>query len=517
MNHGLATAWPSALRGGLVLMALLVACLAASTTFAQDTPPTEGAPTAETAAPEETAAPAETPATPTIEEKFATLTLNVNALWTCLAAFLVFWMQAGFALVETGLTRAKNTCNILMKNLMDFAIGSIAYWLVGFGIMFGTATAMNGFLGVDNFIYSGSDNFTWAFFLFQTVFCATAATIVSGAMAERTKFQSYLVYTLLISLIVYPIFGKWAWGSLMNVGADNTYAGWLEAKGIFGIWNNGIGFADFAGSTVVHSVGGWCALAGAMILGPRLGRYGKDGKVNPIPGHNIPLVALGVFILWLGWFGFNPGSTTDVSYNFAEIAACTNIAGAAGAMTSLLTSWLLFKKPDPSMTLNGVLAGLVAITAGCNAVSMSNALIIGAVAGVLVVIAVPFFDKLKIDDPVGAISVHAVNGVFGTLAVGLFHKDNGLITQGKTEQLIAQVVGAGTAFAWAFPVSLIIFLGIKYTIGLRADAQEELDGLDITEHGMYGYPQGWVAQETNSSGSAHAVMQTGATKPATAH
>jgi Amt family ammonium transporter len=467
-----------------------------------------------------------TPATPKTQEALLNeFTINVNALWTCVAAFLVFWMQAGFALVETGLTRAKNTCNILMKNLMDFAIGSAAYWAAGFGIMFGVS-AMSGLYGTTNFLYEGSDNFSWAFFLFQTVFCATAATIVSGAMAERTKFQSYLIYSFLITLIVYPVFGKWAWGSLFDV-TKPEYVGLLEGGGWLGKWNGGVGFADFAGSTVVHSVGGWCALAGAIVLGPRLGRYGKDGKVNPIPGHNIPYVALGVFILWLGWFGFNPGSTTavynastdpaTVQPNFAEIAVVTNLAGAIGAITALFTSWALFGKPDPSMTLNGVLAGLVAITAGCNNMSPISAMIIGGVAGILVVVSVVCWDKIRVDDPVGAVSVHAVNGLWGTLAVGLFSKTGGLIWGFGSGQIIAQGVGAGLAFIWAFPVSMIIFLGIKYTIGLRASEHEEREGLDITEHGMYGYPQGWVAQETTSSGVPLAAPQPAITKPAMVH
>ncbi|HJN07393.1 MAG: ammonium transporter [Pirellulaceae bacterium] len=399
------------------------------------------------------------------------LLADVDTLWVCLAAFLVFFMQAGFALVECGFTRAKNACNIIMKNVMDFSIGTIAFWMVGFGLMFG---ATNGYFGTTNFLYdAGSNNFNWAFLIFQTVFCATAATIVSGAMAERTKFIGYLCYTVAITVIVYPIFGSWAWGGLLDGG------GWLED------W----GFYDFAGSTVVHSVGGWCALAGAIVLGPRLGKYSKDGKTQAIPGHNIPLAALGVFILWLGWFGFNPGSTTAVGGgSFAYIAVTTNLAAAAGAVAATIASWVLFKKPDTSFALNGALAGLVAITAGCDAMSPIFAVITGFASGLLVVGSVRFFDKIKIDDPVGAISVHGVCGVWGTLAIGLFHTEGGLLVGGGTTQIVAQLVGIGAAFVWAFFVSLAIFLVIKYTIGLRVSQAEEMEGLDVAEHGMHAYP-----------------------------
>lgn len=516
MIRGFVTSMPSAYRNAVGIVAILCLCLSASALIlAQETLPAGGAPTAETAAP--TVAPAEPPG---IEDVMGKLELNglkdnLNALWTCIAAFLVFWMQAGFAYVETGLTRAKNTCNILMKNLMDFALGSIAYWVVGFGIMFGVSAA-GGLYGTSKFFYEGTTNFDWAFFLFQTVFCATAATIVSGAMAERTKFQAYLLYSFLISLIIYPVTGKWVWGSL--AGADA--AGWLgNADGFIGSVSGGKIFLDFAGSTVVHSVGGWCALAGAIVLGPRIGRYTKDGKVVPIPGHNIPYVALGVFVLWLGWFGFNPGSTTSITSkiaNFAQIAVNTNIAACAGACAALFASWIFFKKPDPSMTLNGVLAGLVGITAGCDGFNVIGSIATGAIAGVLVVLAIPMWDKIGVDDPVGAVSVHGLCGVFGTLAVGFFNTTNGLFYGGGAGQLIAQLVGVAAAFAWAFPMSMIIFLSIKYTIGLRASEHEELEGLDITEHGMYGYPQGWVAQETNSSGAGGAMAHGAAmAKPAT--
>ncbi|MBN2209795.1 MAG: adenylate cyclase, partial [Sedimentisphaerales bacterium] len=303
----------------------------------------------------------------------------------------------------------------------------------------------------------------------------TAATIVSGAMAERTKFVSYLVYSLFISLLVYPIFGKWAWGSLLLGDAGK---GWLEAKG----------FCDFAGSTVVHSIGGWLALAGAIMLGPRTGKYGPDGKARAIPGHNIPLAALGVFILWFGWFGFNPGSTTTGDGSIGRIAVTTNLSGAIGAIAAMITSWIMFKKPDASMSLNGALAGLVAVTAGCATVSPTGAMCIGLIAGVLVVLCVVFIDRvLKIDDPVGAVSVHGVCGAWGTLSCGLFNLDGGLFYGGGAGQLGVQLLGMGTAFVWAFGLGLGLFGLIRVTIGLRTSREEELKGLDIGEHGMEAY------------------------------
>ena len=418
---------------------------------------------------------------------------NANVVWTCVAAFLVFFMQAGFAMVETGFTRAKNAVNIIMKNMMDFSVGSIAFFVIGFGLMFGTT---NGFVGTTDFMLSGAEtNSSWdyTFLIFQTVFAATAATIVSGAMAERTKFVSYLVYSFLISAFIYPIFGSWAWGSLFH--GD----GWLEGKG----------FIDFAGSTVVHSVGGWLALAGALILGPRIGKYGPDGKPRAIMGHNLPLAALGVFILWFGWFGFNPGSTTTAGGEIGHIAVTTNLAAAAGAIFAMVTAWVVFKKPDASMTLNGALAGLVAITAPCATVTATGAIFIGAIGGVLVVFSVIFIDKvLKIDDPVGAVSVHGVCGAWGTLAAGLFGAEaiiagekavaavagtedeivnSGLFYGGGFEQTGIQLMGIGTAFAWAFGLGLVLFLAIKFTIGLRVSKDEELRGLDVGEHGMEAY------------------------------
>ncbi|MEJ2661547.1 MAG: ammonium transporter [Desulfobacteraceae bacterium] len=406
---------------------------------------------------------------------------HANYVWTLVAAALVFFMQAGFAMVETGFTRAKNAINILMKNLMDFSVGSVVFWAVGFGIMFGATST--GWFGTSGFFLSdftpGGDPWVLAFWMFQVVFAATAATIVSGAMAERTKFVSYLIYSAIVSAVIYPIFGSWAWGSLFNGN------GWLE----------GLGFIDFAGSTVVHSVGGWAALAGAIVLGPRIGKYGPDGKPRAIMGHNMPLAALGVFILWLGWFGFNPGSTTTADKSIAMIFVNTNLAAAAGACTALITSWIKFGKPEVGMSLNGALAGLVAITAGCANVSPASSIVIGAVAGILVVLSVLFFDKIKIDDPVGAVSVHGVNGAWGTLAAGLFNIGG---TTGKI--ILVQLTGIGACFVWTFVIAFIMFKIIAATIGLRVSAEEEIEGLDITEHGGEAYPD--FGRSTHTGGMA---------------
>jgi Amt family ammonium transporter len=413
-------------------------------------------------------------AAPTLESIKAELQGNINIVWTCVAAFLVFFMQAGFALVETGFTRAKNAVNILMKNMMDFSIGSLAFFIIGFGLMFGKS---NGLFGTSMFGLAGTepgDSWNWTFLIFQTVFAATAATIVSGAMAERTKFVSYLVYSAVISLVIYPVFGSWAWGNLLLT--DNNS------------WLANLGFHDFAGSTVVHSIGGWLALAGALTLGPRIGKFGPDGKPRAILGHSMPLAALGVFILWFGWFGFNPGSTTAGNGMAGYIAVTTNLAGAAGAFTALIASWKIIKKPDIGMTLNGALAGLVAITAPCDGVSPVSAIIIGGVAGVLVVLSVLFLDYvLKIDDPVGAISVHAVNGCWGTLSYGLFAINGGLFNGGGVKLLGIQALGAAAAFVWAFGLGIILFWLLRKTIGLRTSAEEELKGLDIGEHGNEAY------------------------------
>lgn len=393
---------------------------------------------------------------------------NLNIVWTCIAACLVFFMQAGFALVESGFTRAKNACNIIMKNVMDFSVGTIAWFVCGFGIMF---AAGNGYFGTETgFFGSGIETIDgdlgWTFWIFQCVFAGTAATIVSGAMAERTKFVSYLAYSILICGLIYPVSGHWIWGG-----------GWLEEKG----------FMDFAGSTVVHSVGAWLALAGAITLGARTGKYGPDGKSRAIPGHNIPLAALGVFILWFGWFGFNAGSTTEGVAAIGYIASTTALAAAAGAILSMFTAWIRFGKPDITMTLNGVLAGLVGITAGCDSVTMGGAIFIGAVAGILVVLSVEILDKvLKIDDPVGAVSVHGVCGAWGTLALVFFQAapEEGYSTMG---QLWVQLQGVVAVFLWAFVCGLVLFNVIKMVIGLRTSKEEEIRGLDIGEHGNEAY------------------------------
>ena len=400
----------------------------------------------------------------------AQITSSMDTMWVLIAAALVFLMQAGFAMVETGFTRAKNAGNIIMKNLMDFAIGTVVFWFLGFGLMFNGG---NGFIGVpDLFIrgdYGAEGGFSsMAFVIFQTVFCATAATIVSGAMAERTKFISYCIYSGVISLIIYPISGHWIWGG-----------GWLSA----------LGFHDFAGSTVVHMVGGLAALVGAKMLGPRIGKYDKDGKPKAIPGHSLTLGALGVFILWFGWFGFNGGSTVSMS-NGAELAAShifvtTNLAAAVATCTVMIITWFRYKKPDVSMTLNGSLAGLVAITAGCDVVSPVGAAIIGLIAGFVVVFGIEFVEKvLKIDDPVGAIGVHALNGAFGTLAVGLFATDGGLFYGGGFKSFGVQVLGVAAVAAWVLVTMTIVFFCIKKTVGLRVSKHEEIVGLDIEEHGL---------------------------------
>ncbi len=476
------------MRTGQWLAALLVLGLApalpaqeaaqeATMAVAQTTQAADG-PAAETAA----------SAVVALEGKLAELAKWTDLLWTCVAAFLVFFMQAGFAMVETGFTRAKNAVNILMKNLMDFVIGSLVFWLFGFGLMFG---ASQGWIGTTDFMPNSADASTLGFWLFQVVFAATAATIVSGAMAERTKFIAYLLYSAIISAVIYPIFGGWAWGGLFHGG------GWLENLH-FGGGPDATPFIDFAGSTMVHSIGGWCALVGALILGPRIGKIGRDGKPRAMPGHNIPLAALGVFILWLGWFGFNPGSTCAIGGGtFAIIAVTTNLAGAAGALTAMITAWAKFGKPDASMTFNGALAGLVAITAPCANVSPSSAIVIGAVAGVLVVLAVVFFEHVsilgrRIDDPVGAISVHGVCGAWGTLSVGLFAQESfggvkGLFYGGGFTQLGVQLVGVLSCFTWTVLTAVVMFTVLSKTVGLRVTELEELEGLDIGEHGMEAY------------------------------
>ena len=406
---------------------------------------------------------------------------NLNVVWTCIAAFLVFFMQAGFAMVEAGFTRAKNAVNIIMKNLMDFSIGTIAFFVLGFALMFGKTNGLFGTTGfaITNILGNG-EHWNYTFLLFQTVFAGTAATIVSGAMAGRTKFKAYLTYSVFICALIYPVFGSWVWGSLLDGN------GWLEK----------LGFCDFAGSTVVHSIGGWLALSGAITLGPRIGKYGPDKKPRAIPGHNITLAALGVFILWFGWFGFNPGSTTVGSGAIGRLAVTTNLSAAGGAIMAMIVSWLISKKPDGSMSLNGALAGLVAITAGCYTVTPIGALIIGSMAGGLVVVSVIVIDSVfKVDDPVGAVSVHGVCGAFGTIACGLFNAEGilgigqstGLFYGGGLKQLGVQAIGVASAFVWAFTLGLIMFSIIKKTVGLRVTAEEEIKGLDISEHGMEAY------------------------------
>ena len=398
-----------------------------------------------------------------------------DVIWVLVAAILVFFMQAGFALCEAGLTRAKNTGNILMKNMMDFCIGTPCYWLVGFGLMFAGAGPLIG--GFDPLI-RGSYDFgtlpTWCYAIFQTVFCATAATIVSGSMAERTNFKAYCIYSAAISLVVYPISGHWIWGG-----------GWLSS----------LNFHDFAGSACVHMVGGLIACLGAAMLGPRIGKYDKNGKARAIPGHNITAMALGVFILWFCWFGFNGGSTVamtaDADMELASLVMFnTNLAAAVATVVGMIFTWIRYGKPDVSITFNAALAGLVAITAPCDCVTPVGAFFIGLVAGVLVVLAVEFFDNVaKIDDPVGAVSVHMVNGIWGTLAVGLFSSGSdgvapGLFYGGGFAQLGVQALGVVSVAAYVLIVMFIIFKLIDKTVGLRVPAQIEIDGLDIHEHGL---------------------------------
>ena len=410
---------------------------------------------------------------------------TLNVVWTLVAAILVFLMQAGFALVETGFTRAKNAANIMMKNLMDFAVGSLAFYVLGAALMFGASKAAGWFgwggLGMPS-LMDGEGSWNWTFLFFQTMFAATAATIVSGAVAERIEFKSYLIYSALVSAVVYPISGHWMWGSL----AGEASQGWLEA----------LGFHDFAGSTVVHSVGGWIARAGAMMLGPRIGKYRHDGKANPIPGHSLVLGTLGVLLLWIGWFGFNPGSYTAGIGSIGRVAMTTNLAACAGTIAALVTAWIIMKKPDLTMALNGSLAGLVAITAPCDQVTCNAAIVIGLVAGVLVVLSVFAMDRIHIDDPVGAVSVHCVNGVWGTLAVGLFAAPEalgygntmvGLFYGGGFKYLGVQALGAGATCVWAFGTGLAIFFALKKLGILRVSEKTELKGLDVTEHGQDAY------------------------------
>jgi Amt family ammonium transporter len=399
--------------------------------------------------------------------------ISLDTLWVLIATALVMLMQAGFAMVEIGMTRSKNAVNILMKNFVDFISGSILFWCFGYTLMFGDD--MNGFLGTGDFFLNDNsvDGITAkSSLMFQTVFAATAATIVSGAIAERTKFLTYVIVSVIITALIYPISGHWIWGG-----------GWLSE----------MGFHDFAGSTVVHSVGAWIGLAGAVIVGPRLGKYGKDGKSKVIPGHNISFAALGVFILWFGWFGFNGGSQLAISGEdnakaVSHIFLTTNLSAVGGAFIALLVSWFRYKKPSLGMTMNGALGGLVAITAGCDVVSPSSALLMGMIAGLVLVFAVEFIDKkLKIDDPVGAISVHGVCGSLGTIMVGIFASDGGLLNGGGASLLTTQLIGVGAVMAWALSLGFIVFFIAKKTIGVRVSREEEEKGLDITEHGEQAY------------------------------
>ncbi|QNN25370.1 ammonium transporter [Planctomycetales bacterium ZRK34] len=412
---------------------------------------------------------------------------TADIMWLCIAAFLVFFMQAGFALVESGLTRAKNSVNIMTKNLMDFSFGALLFWGIGYCLMYGENG--NGFVGWDsgylmlNSFGAAESQIDSASWLFQIVFAATAATIVSGAMAERTKLISYVVYSIMISGLLYPVAGHWIWGG----------DGWLGAMGM----------RDFAGSTVVHSVGAWAALAGAIMVGPRLGKYNADGTPNAIPGHNMVMATLGVFILWFGWYGFNPGSTLAAVDGIAHVAVTTTLAAAGGAVAALIITWLTMGKPDLSMTLNGTLAGLVGITAPCASVSTLSAVIIGLVAGVLVYYSCLFIERvLKVDDPVGAISVHGVCGAWGTIAVGLFGQTSidvlywdadtaikdGLFFGGGASQLVTQLIGIVSVFFFTFIVAMIIFAALKFTIGLRVSDAEQIEGLDLGEHNAECYP-----------------------------
>lgn len=409
----------------------------------------------------------------------------LDTLWVVITACLVFFMNAGFALLESGLCQAKNAVNILAKNFIVFAVSSLAFWVIGFGLMFGNG---NPFVGLSGFFLSGADNspaladayqgvfasLNWtgvplaAKFFFQLVFAGTAATIVSGAVAERIKFLSFILFSFFLVALIYPVGGHWAWGG-----------GWLGTAG----------FKDFAGSTVVHSIGGWAALTGVVILGPRIGKYGKDGKVNPIPGHNMGFATLGTLILWLGWFGFNPGSTMAADVGaISTVALNTNMAAAAGCLAATALAWLALGKPDLSMILNGTLAGLVAITAPCAFVGTRSSVIIGTLAGALVVGAVIFFDKVKLDDPVGALSVHLVNGVFGTLAVGLFATDGGLFSGGGLALTLTQLKGIVAVGAFTTASSALVWYLLKATIGIRVSPEEEREGLDTGEHGMEAYP-----------------------------
>lgn len=484
----------------MLAVALLIG-IGAAVVEAQDQKP---------AAPPDAAAPAPAAAAPVdpmtaLMTKVGDTKVALDTMWVLVTAFLVFFMNLGFATVESGFCRAKNVVTILAKNFIVFAVSSIAFLAVGFGLMFGDGNALFGTHGL--WFVGGADNSPataeaykgaysalnwtgvplWAKFFFQLVFAGTAATIVSGAVAERIKFGAFYLFSFAMVGLIYPVVGHWIWGG-----------GWL-AK---------LGMVDFAGSTVVHSVGGWAAMMGAVMLGPRLGKYGKDGRVMPIPGHSIALGTIGVFVLWFGWFGFNPGSTMAADPGaIARIAVTTNTAAAGGALAASIIAWLLLGKPDLTMILNGALAGLVAITAPCAFVSVPSSLIIGLCAGVLVVLSVLFFDRVKIDDPVGAISVHLVCGAFGTLSVGLFAQGhftpdttgNGLLYGGGLKLLMAQATGVLAVGVFVVIVSAVVWGLLKVIVGLRVPAEEEHEGLDVVEHGITGYPEFHVSSAGGSS------------------
>ncbi len=475
--------------------------------------PTAAAPTLPVAS---NSASAEDPVQKSLAElstNYASLKVTADTLWVLITGMLVFFMNLGFACVESGMCRAKNCVNILSKNFIVFAVTSVAFWFLGWGMMFGDG---NGWVGEKGLLMvSGADNSPaiwnadtalnkyqgdysgigwtgvplWAKFFFQLVFAGTAATIVSGAVAERIKYHSFIVFSVFMAIVIYPVVGHWIWGG-----------GWLAADK---------NFLDFAGSTQVHSIGGWAALVGIILLGPRIGKYGPDGKVNAIPGHNMTAATIGCFVLWLGWFGFNPGSTMAADPGFiADVAVVTNTAGAVATLSATVTAWLMLGKPDLGMTLNGCLAGLVAITAPCAYVSVGSSVVIGAIAGVLVVVSVIGFDRIKIDDPVGATSVHLANGVFGTLCVGLFSDPKimasrgldpakfkgGLFFGGGTDQLIAQATGVIATGVYVAVASIVVWTVIKATMGMRVSAEEETEGLDVGEHGNEAY-HGFVMQE----------------------
>jgi Amt family ammonium transporter len=477
-----------------VIVLLLLATMFVGSAVAQDGGAAAAPDAAQTLA---TPTPAPAPPLTTGEIK-----VMLDTVWVLSTAFLVFFMNLGFAAVESGMCRAKNCVNILSKNFIVFAVSSIAFWAIGWGIMFGNdadGKSDGGWIGkVGIFFLSGNDNspatgdaykgdyqaIAWtgvplnAKFFFQLVFTGTAATIVSGAVAERIKYHTFIVFSFIMGTLIYPVVGHWVWGG-----------GYLQAQGFF----------DFAGSTQVHSIGGWSALAGILVLGPRIGKYDKDGKVKAIPGHNMSLATIGCFVLWFGWFGFNPGSTMAVNPSLiSHVAVTTNTAAAFATITATITAWLLLGKPDLGMTLNGCLAGLVAITAPCAFVSIWSSVIIGSIAGVIVVVSVMAFDRAGIDDPVGATSVHLVNGVFGTLCVGLFTEPSlidpttkmkpGLFIGGGTDQLIVQATGVAMTAAYVLPVAFVVWIILKATMGMRVSEAEELDGLDHGEHGNEAYP-----------------------------